>query len=337
MRSSNVHGLYQVNQFSLFRRLQINSLSGEGKPGVNGSLPQIGYLSNDIGLWHERFCHISSRVLKYMRKHDLCYGLPTKFGLYSSKHCLTCGLGKSCCQHLGPNNHSDKVQNDLAKLKLSETRDQLYEPLEQLHLDTCEMDSPDIYGNVYFVVIVDRATGFIWTLPLANKKLLHKDFKLFLEEILLPYFSKKHSEQYKEWKCMTDSEQMGRSPIFSGLRNVRCDQGTEFCNAQFEALIKYYGGKLTPTSPYTNDGRAEAAIKKVCTLTRCCLIGSNLRKPFWGPIMDMVVHVLNRTYSPALKDIPFTKLTNLKPDVSYFRKPGSTALCHIPGVCWNTH
>ena len=65
------------------------------------------------------------------------------------------------------------------------------------------------------------------------------------------------------------------------------------------------------------------------TLTRCALISANLRKPFWGPIMDMVVHVLNRTYSPSLKDIPYRKLTNLKPDVTYFRKPGSIALCHI--------
>ena len=80
---------------------------------------------------------------------------------------------------------------------------------------------------------------------------------------------------------------------------------------------------------HVNDGRAEAAIKKCVTLTRCCLISSNLRKPFWGPIMNMVVHTLNRTYCPAYKAVPFVSLTGLKPDVSYVRMPGTISLCHV--------
>jgi len=43
----------------------------------------------------------------------------------------------------------------------------------------------------------------------------------------------------------------------------------------------------------------------------------------------MVVHTLLRTYNPTKKWIPFQKLTGVKPDVSYFRMPGSIALCHI--------
>ena len=83
------------------------------------------------------------------------------------------------------------------------------------------------------------------------------------------------------------------------------------------------------TNPYVNDGRAEAAKQKIVIFTRCCLIEANLWKLFWGPVSDMIVHSLVRTYAPAKKRIPFTALTGLKPDVSYLRMPGCIALCHL--------
>ena len=129
---------------------------------------RIGYLSNDVILWHKRFCHVLERVLQYMQKHDLVYGLPKQFGTFSSKFCLTCGMGKSCCQHVGKSMYTDKakMKSELAKLK--EAHPGKYYPLKQLHLDTCDRDSPEIYGNSYFVVILDRSTDFLEQSPILQ-------------------------------------------------------------------------------------------------------------------------------------------------------------------------
>ena len=301
---------------------------------------KIGYLSNDINLWHERFCHVPPRTLRYMVKNDLVHGLPKSFGTFGVKLCLTCGMGKSCCQHVGPTNHADKKKNLEDKSRLKEVNPQKYYPMEQLHLDTCEMDSPDIYGNKFFMVIVDRSTGFIWTLPLKTKENFYKIFDVFLKEVVDPYFFDKNKTLLDQWaearaqhglsgKHTADQGTTSSVPELPTLKNIRCDCGSEFVNKNFKDLLAKRGAKLNPTNAYVNDGRAEAAIKKCVTLTRCCLISSNLRKPFWGPIMNMVVHTLNRTYCPAYKAVPFVSLTGLKPDVSYFRMPGTISLCHV--------
>ena len=128
---------------------------------------------------------------------------------------------------------------------------------------------------------------------------------------------------------LLDSSANLQGKTLSRLRRIRCDCGSEFANKDFNALLQKHGATLCATNPYVNDGRAEAIIKKIVTLTRCCLIEANLRKPFWGPVSDMVVHTLVRTYNPTKKWIPFQQLTGVKPDVSYFRMPGSIALCHI--------
>ena len=128
---------------------------------------------------------------------------------------------------------------------------------------------------------------------------------------------------------LLDSSANLQSKTMSRLRRIRCDCGSEFVNKDFTALLKKNGATLCATNPYVNDGRAEAAIKKIATLTRCCLIEANFWKPFWGPMSDMVVHTLVRTYQPSKRRIPFTALTGIKPDISYCRMPGCIALCHI--------
>ena len=93
-------------------------------------------------------------------------------------------------------------------------------------------------------------------------------------------------------------------------------------------MLEGHGAKLDMVPAYVNDGRAEAAIKKLVTFTRCCLIDAGLKKCFWSSIMSMVCHVLNRSYGNQLKGVPYSVMTGLKPIVSYFRQPGSIALCH---------
>ena len=97
---------------------------------------------------------------------------------------------KSCCQHVGKTTYTDQSKMKIELSKLKEAHLGEYYPLEQLHLDTCEMDSRNIYGNLYFAVIVDRATDFFWHLPLKNKAQFYKRFEVFIEVVLNPFLAK---------------------------------------------------------------------------------------------------------------------------------------------------
>jgi hypothetical protein len=235
-----------------------------------------------------------------------------------------------------------KIKGDM-----DEVKDKVYYPLEQLHLDCCEMDAPDLYGNTHFLVIVDRATSMMWTIPLKEKRELYKLVDKFIKQVVKPYHKLKTNRLLRQLTGDGDDDEQGilfkenqgtegkRQVInetleecVSGLRNIRCDRGTEFNNEGMIGMLEQHGAKLDMVPAYVNDGRAEAAIKKLVTFTRCCLIDAGLKKCFWSSIMSMVCHVLNRSYCNSLKGVPYSQMTGLKPIVSYFRQPGSIALCH---------
>ena len=288
----------------------------------------VQYLERDILLWHRRFAHVDAKTLRYMKNKELVHGLPKELQLIPGSHsdCLSCGMGKSCEVHVGPINHTNVKLNSKVSEDVGETRQTEFYPLEQIHMDCCEMDAPDLFGNRHFLVIVDRATSYMWNIPLKDKKDLSKIIEKFLRKVVEPYHQAKNRLHLEKQQGEPGEVQN----ILPGLRRVRCDCGTEFLNQEMEKLGNKFGFVMDPVAPYVNDGRAEAAVKKLTVLTRTNLIDANLRKPFWGPIMDMVCHVLNRTYTRSVDGVPFTALTGLKPDVSYFRQPGCHALCHIP-------
>ena len=303
--------------------LKVTPMTGEQVSQLMPPPKMIGWVTNDIDLWHERCCHMSEEPILKSVKEGLVRGIPDlcrhkKNG--SEPICLACGLGKSSRQHVGPNVYRDKAKMESYKKEKSvSSRDMEVDPyqeLEQLHVDMCEMDAEDLYGNRWFLVIVDRATKFTWCIPMKDKEDVTDTIEVFIAKVVRPY----HRRMGKIHPHLH----------FSGLQTLRSDSGTEFQNAQMKALAARCGFELSPIAPYVNDGRAEAAIKSLVTLTRCCLLSANLRKPFWSSIMEMVCHTMNRMYSDAedCKGVPYTKLYGKIPDVSYFRQPGCIALVH---------
>jgi hypothetical protein len=309
---------------------------------------QVGYLSNDVDLWHTRMIHQPRKVLLKMQKDNLVVGMPVLRTYTNKDKCLSCALGKSTRAHVGPITHADQQKMMKVKGDMKDTKDGVYYPLEQLHLDCCEMDAPDLYGNTHFLVIVDRATSMMWTIPLKDKRDLYKLLDKFISTVVEPYHKLKTNrdlrkmalekigesevgtDSYKKgmerWDTITQLKELENS--VSGLRKIRCDRGTEFDNVEMKSMLTRHGVELDMVPAYVNDGRAEAAIKKLVTFTRCCLIDANLKKVFWSSVMSMVTHVLNRSYNGSLKAVPYSLMTGLKPVVSYFRQPGSIAFCH---------
>jgi hypothetical protein len=313
-------------------QLDVNSMQ------VGSSAPQVGFVSNDCLLWHRRFHHTSMETLRYMNHHDLVVGMPKLRDYTSKKHqCISCVLGKSCQEHIGPINFSDVKTKLEVKAELDKGKAEHY-PLEQVHVDTCYMDAPDLHGNTMFVVIVDRATMFTWAIPIKSTKKMHKVLEKFIMQVAEPYHrikNKRMLEDLKKVKPGTEHEQktqwmklLSKHQV-SGLRKVRCDRGSEFCNKEVREMLDHHLCELDEAAADVKDGRAEITIRKLCTFTRTCLIDAGLKKCFWSSIMDCVVHTINRTYSRRAACIPYSKLTGLRPNVSYFRQPGSIALYHI--------
>ena len=167
-----------------------------------------------------------------------------------------------------------------------EYHDSDYYPMQQFHLDCCEMDAPDLYGNIHFLVIVDRATGMMWDVPLKDKQNLYKVVGQFIMRVAKPFHAHRDYKLAKglaDGKLVTDSSELKFT--FSGLRTVRCDRGTEFNKDRFKSMLSSHGATLDIVPAYVNDGRAEAAIKKLVVLTRCCLIDAGLKKCFWSRIL----------------------------------------------------
>ena len=108
-------------------------------------------------------------------------------------------MGKSCCLHVGKTTYTDKSKMKTELSKLKEAYSGEYYPPEQLHLDTCEIGSRDIYGNLYFVVIVDRSTDFFWHLPLKDKAQFYKLFEVFINIVLNQFLGKRNCELMEEW------------------------------------------------------------------------------------------------------------------------------------------
>ena len=279
---------------------------------------QIGWVKNDRTLWHHRLCHQNDTVITKTSKAT--HGIPElKRYLPRSgnptNNCLSCALGKSCEAHIGPTKWQDLDRQREDREKLTGTdhpsRKKEYLPLQQLHLDCCEMDSPDFYGNYWYLLITDRSTGYKWIVYVVTLADLYKVVDEFLDKVAAPYLMRYGTER-------------------KFVEVIRTDSGPEFVNEAYESVL-HKRGNITHsiTSVNVKDGKVERAVQTVTWLLRTCLIEANLRKTWWSLIAETIVHVLNRSWNVTHDGVPFTLMFNQVPDVSYFRQPGCWAIAHI--------
>ena len=66
-------------------------------------------------------------------------------------------------------------------------------------------------------------------------------------------------------------------------------------------------------------------------MVRCLLSEKKMPKKLWPEAARWIAHVLNRSYTKAIKDmVPEEKWSGIKPNVEYFRVFGSIVHVHIP-------
>nr|GEU85523.1 putative ribonuclease H-like domain-containing protein [Tanacetum cinerariifolium] len=177
------------------------------------------------------------------------------------------------------------------------------EPLHLLHTDLFGPTFVRSINNKYYLlVITDEYTRFSWVYFLEHKSdtfLILKNFITLVEN----QFNHK-------------------------VKAIRCDNGTEFKNAN---LIKFCGSKgirrdySNARTPQQN-GVAERKNQTLIEAARTMLADSLLPTIFWSEAVATACYVLNRVLvtKPRHKN-PYELLTRDKPSISYLKPFG----CHV--------
>ena len=119
--------------------------------------------------------------------------------------------------------------------------------------------------------------------------------------------------------------------VFGRVNCIRSDNGTEFVNKQFEALVirnKIKHELSAPYSPHQNR-TAERGWRSSFDMARCLLVESKLPKSMWVCAVLTSVHIRNRCYNHRTDTTPYESCTGQKPDLSKLHVFGTVCYGYV--------
>lgn len=118
------------------------------------------------------------------------------------------------------------------------------------------------------------------------------------------------------------------------IATLRCDNGGEYRNKEFELFCKQKGIQVEWTVPYTPEQNcvSERMNRTLVEKTRAMLEDCAMDKRFWGQAVQTAAYLANRSPTTAVdvKKTPFELWESRKPDVSNLRAFGSKVFVHVP-------
>jgi hypothetical protein len=180
-------------------------------------------LSAGVDLWHARLGHPSSTSLRQIMR-----GFSFSCNKLAAHSCDACRLGKH------------------VRLPFSTSSTVASFPFQLLHSDVWTSPIPSHSGFLYYLVILDDFSHFVWTFPLRKKSDVASTLTAFYSYV---------------------STQFGR-PILA----LQTDNGKEFDNTTIRTLLSTHDTIFRLTCPYTSqqNGRVERVLRTlndyVCTL-----------------------------------------------------------------------
>lgn len=176
-------------------------------PSTPGAAPRV--LSAGVDLWHARLGHPNANTL-----HQIMRGFSFSSTKQSSHSCEACRLGKH------------------VRLPFSQSSSVASFPFELIHSDVWTSPIPSNSGLLYYLVILDDFSHFVWTFPLRKKSDVATTLTAFYAYV---------------------STQFGR-PIHA----LQTDNGKEFDNVAVRTLLSSHDTIFRLTCPYTSqqNGRA---------------------------------------------------------------------------------
>ena len=163
-------------------------------------------------------------------------------------------------------------------------------PLQMIHSDLSgiiRLSNTD--GYRYFVIFLDDYTRYRMVFLLSRKYQVLEAFR-----------------QYKTWM----ENQTGRK-----IQILHTDNGTEYCNSEFDKLIQDSGIQRELTIPHTpsSNGVSERDMRTIAEAARSNLIGANLSINFWPQAVGYSVYSKNR--------VPHSSINGRIPMVEMFGEP----------------
>ena len=102
--------------------------------------------------------------------------------------------------------------------------------------------------------------------------------------------------KFKEWKVLVENQTDCK------IRNLRTNNGLEFCNKEFDDYCAKNGitrHRTCSDTPQQN-GLAKRMDRTILDKVRCMLTESSLSKRFWAEATNTTVYLINRSPSSAL-------------------------------------
>ena len=260
-------------------RTQVPLLKGPLKDGLyhlSSALPPKAFLSSTPSPWHHILGHPSSRIQQHLTS-----ALQIKDS--SASPCISCDCSKS------------------HKLSFSKSSICSSRPLEIIYTDVwgpAPIRSLD--GFLYYLVLVDHFTKYIWLYPLRNKSdvsIIFPKFKTIVEK----YFNLQ-------------------------INSVHSDNGGEFI--KLRPFFAHHGISHYTSPPHTpeKNSPAERRHRHLVETGRALLHHANLPPSFWSFAFLTITYLINRLPTPLLNmSTPFSLLHKTKPN--YFHLHSFGCLC----------
>ncbi|CAI7790553.1 unnamed protein product [Closterium sp. NIES-53] len=240
---------------------------------------------------HVRLAHVGMDTIWSSVKHEVATGLDLKPVSSADSPCVSC-VGGKLARHTFPDQGSDA--DDVLAI---------------VHIDLCgpfHVTNKD--GSLYFLLLKDRKTRYIWVRPIAKKSDVLREFQ--------------------QWLVVAE-RQTKKSVLM-----LHSDRGGEFLGKEFTVFVD--GKRIVHdlTCPYTpqQNGMAEREMRTVVELVRTMLLHMGVQHHWWHLVVRQAVWVRNCLERSALPPgtSPYQLLTGKKPNLSLARVWGCMAQFLIP-------
>ena len=176
-----------------------------------------------------------------------------------------------------------------------------------VHSDVCEVtDVTSWEGYNYFVTFVDDYSRYTMVALLKRKNEVFQKFRTFQALV------ERHTG--------------------NKIKILRSDNGTEYCNKEFENYLKSEGiiRQLSVVDTPEQNGVAERINRTLLEIARALLKEAGLDERYWGVALEMAVYIKNLSPTKAVRGmVPYEAWTGIKPNVESLRIFGCLVYVHV--------
>lgn len=194
------------------------------------------------------------------------------------------------------------------KLSFTTTERRKHLPGERIYCDLCgPMQTPSVGGARYCILFKDDASGYCTVMLIKHKS--------------------------DSLDCFKQYVNLCKNKFSRTIKVLHTDNGTEFCNFEFQEYLSKLGIQHETTAAFTpeQNARLERENRTVVESARSMLYTKDLPKNLWGEAVHTAVYILNRTPTTQIPNsTPFEMWYGKKPILNHIRVFGSEAYMLIP-------